>query len=204
MDCGKGKPACFYPAKNTGITVYGIVLFGRDLYHQRMFLFSQSGLPFPAGLFYFWGMIMRWCFLLFLLPFSPESSAQVKALEYQDVQDFRIHKADLQQVTIILNLRFYNPNHYSVDLKDGDIDVYFNDRLSGKAILDERTKVPARDTFLLPVTIVAPIDKIVTNALELLVNNEVLVRLEGTVKAGKRGIFIKIPVRYEGKQRIEL
>ena len=132
--------------------------------------------------------------------------ARPKALVYQDVRSFRVHKADLQQVTIVLELQFYNPNNYGLSLKNGDLDAYFNEKYLGKATLEERTAIPARDTFLLPVTVTTDPGNLLANALELLTaqGKEVLVRLQGTVYAGKGGVFIGVPVRYEGGQRIHL
>lgn len=154
---------------------------------------------------YFWGMgYFKNLAGLLLLLFALESCSQPKALVYQDIQNFRVQKADLQQATIVTDLRFYNPNGYSLDLKDGDLKVYFGERYVGNAVLDERTKVPAKGTFLLPVSITAGLQSIFVNALDILTNKEVLVRLEGSIKAGKGRIFVRVPVRYEGRQRIEL
>lgn len=144
-------------------------------------------------------------YLLFCcLLLSLDGCAQPKSLVYQDVAAVRVHKVDLNAATVVADLRFYNPNRYSVNLKDGDIDAYFNDRYLGKAILDERAYVPAKDTFLLPVTITASLESIFANALDMLVNKAVLVRLQGSLKAGKAGIYIRVPVRYEGRQQLDL
>ena len=61
-----------------------------------------------------------------------------------------------------------------------------------------------RGGFLLPLAITADLQSLVSNAFSLLTNNnkEVLVRLQGNVRAGRGGVFIGVPVRYEGKQRI--
>ena len=143
------------------------------------------------------------CGLLFTML---SSCSQPKALVYQDLRNFRVHQVDLQQATIVLDLQFYNPNGYGLSLKNGDLDAYFNDKYLGKATLDERTAIPARDTFLLPVTVTADLRNLITNALDLLTtkNKDVLVRLQGTVRAGKGGIFISVPMHYEGRQRITL
>ena len=147
--------------------------------------------------------LRRLLFLCFTVFISAQSFAQVKSLEYLDVAAIRVQKADLKEVTVIADLRFYNPNRYGLSLKDGDIDAWFNDKYLGKAMLDERTKVPARDTFLMPVAITAGLENIITNALDVFSKKEVLVRLQGAVKAGKAGIYIRVPVRYEGTQQLD-
>lgn len=132
------------------------------------------------------------------------SCAQPKALVYQDVAAFRVHKADLSLVTIVVELRFFNPNKYSLSIKNGNLDATLNGRALGRAIIDERTVIPAQDAFLLPVTMEVPLSTLFQNALDALSNKEADIRLDGTVYAGKGGIFVKVPVHYAGKQRINL
>ena len=145
-------------------------------------------------------------FVVTILALAFAGCSQPKALVYKDLRNFRVQELNLQRATVVLDLLFYNPNKYGLSLKNGDLDAYFNNKYLGKATLDERTVIPARDTFLLPVSVTADLSKILTNALEVLTNSnaEVLVRLQGSVRAGKGGIFIGIPVHYEGKQRIHL
>ena len=149
----------------------------------------------------------RFCLVAFaLLALGFSGCSQPKALVYQDLKNFRVHEVNLQQATIVLDLQFYNPNGYGLSLKNGDLDAFFNNKYLGKATLDERTAIPAKDTFTLPVSVTADLSSIFSNALEVLANNgkDVLVRLQGSIRAGKGGIFIGVPVRYEGKQRIHL
>ena len=63
--------------------------------------------------------------------------------------------------------------------------------------------VPAKDTFLLPVSVAVDLKRIFPNALTFLANQEVNVRLEGSVKVGKGGIYIRVPVNYQGRQQIK-
>lgn len=143
-------------------------------------------------------------FLLALLPVF-NSCAKPKALAYQDMQNFRVHSVNLQQVVFAMDLRFYNPNKMSLDLKNGDIDAFVNDKYFGKALLDEQVKIPANDTFSLPVTFQASLTDLLGNAWSMLGNSssEVLVRMKGSIRAGKAGIFLPVPIFYEGKQKIE-
>ena len=144
--------------------------------------------------------------VLGILALASAGCSQPKALVYQDLRNIRVHAVNLQQATVVVDLQFYNPNNYSLSLKNGDLDAYFNDKYLGKARLDERTTVPARDTFLMPVSVTANLANILTNAVQLLANgnSDVMVRLEGNVRAGKGGIFIGVPVRYSGRQKIRL
>lgn len=135
--------------------------------------------------------------LLFLSCGSPQS------LVYQGIYNFRLQDVSLQQAVVAADLRFYNPNNYRVSLKNGDLDAWLNEQYLGKARLDERVPVPAQDTFMLPVSVAVDLKRIFPNALTFLANQEVNVRLEGSVKVGKSGLFIRVPVNYQGRQQIK-
>lgn len=149
-------------------------------------------------------MTRLFCALSFLLILSACSSP--KPLVYQDLRNFRVHNVSVQQITLVAELKFYNPNGYGLSLKNGNVDAFFNDKYLGKATIDERTAIPARDTFLLPVSVTADLRSLLSNALGILSkqNTDVMVRLQGSVKAGKGGIFVNVPVNYSGKQRLTL
>ncbi len=144
--------------------------------------------------------------LLFSCMLLLQACAKPKALEYRDLKSARIHSATLQTVTVVLELQFYNPNHYGLNLKNGDINAYLNGKYAGKATLDESVSVPAQDTFVMPVTITAGLGSILNNAIGLLGKQEQLipVKLEGTIRAGKGGVFVPVKVNYEGTQRVKL
>ena len=87
-------------------------------------------------------------------------------------------------------------------LKQADMNVYLNGNLLGKMCFNGCYGVPALDTFSLPVTINVDMKNVLPNAFQLLVNSEVNIKLSGNVKAGRHGVFINVPVNYEGKQDI--
>ncbi len=126
-----------------------------------------------------------------------------KQLEYQDVKNFRIRNLTLQNPEIGMDLQFYNPNPYSLTLKDADISIYINDKFIGKAALTQTFEVPQLNTFLMPVALTADLNSIFKNALALVFNQTVDVHLVGSVKAGK-GIFLNIPIDFRGKEKLNV
>jgi len=131
---------------------------------------------------------------------------QPKALVYQDIKGFKVQSLDLQQINVELDLLLYNPNHFSVDLKNGNLDAFINDRSLGKASIDERSTIPGHHSFIIPVTVHTTLSALFANALELLANKNksVYVSLSGNIRAGKRGIFVNVPIHYEGRQKLNL
>jgi len=101
-----------------------------------------------------------------------------------------------------MDVRLYNPNNYRMKLKKADLDVFMSNDHLGKMNVAKKYTVPRMDTFLLPVTLDVDMQKVLPNALQLFLNSEVTVKLTGSVKAGRHGVFVRVPVNYEGKQDI--
>ena len=127
---------------------------------------------------------------------------QPKQLVYQNVQNFKLKQAGLQQTEVSLDIRLFNPNNYGMKLKDADVDVFVNGNRLGKMQVNEFFAVPGLDTFSMPVMLNVDLKNAVPNALQLLLNPEVNIKLAGTVKAGRHGVYVRVPVNYEGKQDI--
>ncbi len=130
------------------------------------------------------------------------SCSNPQDLQYLDVKHIKIKEISMTP-EVELGVQFYNPNKSGMTMKDANIDLYINNEKVGKARLIESYDVPGLDTFILPVTMKTDLKSILPNALALLVNKEVEVQLKGTVKAG-RGVFVPIPIRYKGKQKLDV
>lgn len=130
------------------------------------------------------------------------SCASPKDLVYQDVKNFRVNKISANP-EVGLDVQFFNPNSYGMTLKDANVDFYINHKLVGKATLEKTFNIQGNSTFLLPVNLTADLSSVMNNALALLANDSVLVTLKGNVKAGK-GVFVNVPINYEGKKKLNL
>ena len=128
--------------------------------------------------------------------------ANPRDLEYQDVKNFRLLEVSMKP-KVGMDVQFYNPNKFGMTMKDANIDLYINGLLVGNARLANTYNVPANDTFLLPVNLIADLEKVLPNALAILANNTMDVELKGSVKAG-RGVFVNIPINYKGKQELNI
>ena len=127
-----------------------------------------------------------------------------KEPDYIDFQHLRLAKAGLDQSRITFDLRYYNPNDFRMQLKEAQVDVYFNDKFVGHSVLDTLIEIPKKDTFLIPVSMDVKLKNLLANAAQLLLNPDVNVRLNGNARVGKGGIFVNVPINYEGKQRIDI
>lgn len=99
---------------------------------------------------------------------------------------------------------FFNPNNFPVDLKKVDCDVYVDSNYVGKFLLDTTMHISRVSEFTLPASLDVEMKNILKNSLHLLINNEVLIGARGTTRLGKGGIYVTVPFRYEGKQKLNL
>lgn len=143
-------------------------------------------------------------FLLAICLFGLSFCGKPKQPDYIDFQNLKLNKAGLNQSVINFDLRYFNPNKYKLQLKQASVDVYFNDKFVGHSSLDSLIHIPARDTFMIPVSMQLEMKSLVKNAVQLLMNPDVMVKLTGSAKVGKGGIFLNVPISYEGKQRIDI
>ncbi|MEO9144541.1 MAG: LEA type 2 family protein [Ginsengibacter sp.] len=132
------------------------------------------------------------------------SCSSPKALEYQTYNNFAVERLGFNNSTVSLDLKYYNPNNYGMQLKNTDLDIFINGNLLGHSSSDTLIHIPRRDTFSIPVKFDVNMQNVFKNALNTLMGKEVLVRLSGKVRVGKANVFMSFPVNYEAKERFSL
>ena len=138
-----------------------------------------------------------------LVLLSSCQSGSIKDPEYRDIRDVRLIKAGVLQSTAGIDLVYYNPNNFGVQLKDVHGDVYINDSYLGRFELEEKVQVGKRSEFIVPAIIKLDMIGAVKNHRDLWKKKEALVRIEGTAKVQKAGMSVYVPIKYEGMQNIE-
>ncbi len=145
--------------------------------------------------------------LLWALPFFfviMSSCGKPEIPEYVAFENFNMEKMDWNESVVSADLKYYNPNKYSLKLSKADINIYLENQYVGNTILDTLINIPKLDTFYVPVKIKVDSKSILNNALNILFNHEITFRLQGTARFGRSGVFMSMPVFYEGKQKISL
>jgi LEA14-like dessication related protein len=131
------------------------------------------------------------------------SCRQPKNLVYQQVQHVKMNGLGLDNSGITMDVKLYNPNRYGIRVKNADVDIYVNQSYVGKMlIINGNYLIPRTDTFLLPVKVDVDIKNVLPNALRLLFDKTVLVKVTGKIKAGKHGLYVSVPINYEGRHEI--
>jgi LEA14-like dessication related protein len=142
--------------------------------------------------------------LFFILSGIIFSCKKPQSFDYKGMKNFKIDKLGFDYSTISMDLIYFNPNNFGVDLKQVDCDVYLDNRFAGKYLLDTSLHINKNAEFSLPSKLDVDMQKLFKNSLSLLINKEVLVTLKGTTKIGKAGVYINFPFKYEGKFQVPL
>ena len=132
------------------------------------------------------------------------SCSTPKELEYRDFRNLTIDKLGFSSTTIKMDLVYYNPNNFGLQLKATDLDIFLDDNYLGHTIQEEFVSIPSREEFIVPVKIDVDMKNLLKNSLVTLINNEVSIKVTGTIKVGKGNIFKNFPVNYEGRQKFTM
>ncbi len=127
----------------------------------------------------------------------------VQEPEYRDIRDIRLIKVDLLQTTAGVDVVYYNPNDFGLQLANAKGDVYIDNAYFGRFDLDDKVQVKKRSEFILPV--VFKLDNIgaIKNQRDIYKKKEAMVKIQGTALVKKAGFSREIPIKYEGMQNIE-
>ena len=142
--------------------------------------------------------------ILLLSIFFLTSCRAPKDLVYKDFKNLKIDQLGFASSQVKLDLIYYNPNNFGLQLKRTDLDIYVDDNFLGHTSQDYQVSIPKRGDFTLPVQIDVDMKNVFKNALSSFLNKEVMIKITGTVKLGKLNVYKSFPVNYEGKQKFTI
>ena len=142
--------------------------------------------------------------LFFIVIIFMSSCREPKELEYRDFKNLSSEKLGFASSTIKVDLIYYNPNNFGLQLKRTDLDVYIDGNYLGHTAQEYQINILRKAEFTLPITIEVDMKNAYKNLLPSLFGQEVTVKITGKVKLGKANIFKSFPVLYEGKQKFAL
>jgi LEA14-like dessication related protein len=141
--------------------------------------------------------------LLFVTVVLSFSCSQPKAPDYKDIKNFKVNNLGFNKSNVSMDLVYYNPNNYGIDLKKVDCDVYVDNNFLGKFMLDTLMHIPRNVEFTVPARMDVDMRNVFKNTLNVLFSWEVLIGAIGSTRIGKGGIYVTIPFNYEGRHKVE-
>ena len=131
------------------------------------------------------------------------SCAKPQDLEFIDIQNIRMVNLGLSESEVGVDVRFYNPNNQRVNLKDAAAKLYVNSTFLGDTHMDTLVPVPRRDTFSVPLVLTVKSMAAVSKLMQAMSDSTVNIKVEGTVKMGKAGVFRSFPINYNKVQNVQ-
>ena len=142
--------------------------------------------------------------IFFLLTNLLISCSVPKELEYRDFKNLTIEKMGFSFSAIKMDLIYYNPNNFGLELNRMDLDIFINNNYLGKTSQDYQISIPRREEFSIPIKIDVDMKNLLKNGFTTFLNNEVIIKVTGTIRIGKLSVFKSFVVNYEGKQQFTL
>lgn len=141
------------------------------------------------------------CFITLLLAVSCKKP---QGFDYRDIKNFKVGTLGFDKSAISMDLVYFNPNNFGVDLKHVDCDIYLDNNYVGKFLLDTVMHIARNSEFSLPARMEVDMRNILKNSMNVLFSKEVLVGAKGTTRVGKGGIFVNVPFNYEARHKLDL
>lgn len=142
-----------------------------------------------------WGM---WAAMALICWLTGCSQPQVP--EYYGFQNLQMSQAAGGQAVLSTTVKMYNPNSYSLQLKRAEVDVAVNGKHAGHSLLDTTILIPGKDTFYVPIALQIDLNSLFSNALQMLIDKQATISLDGRVKIQRGMLTFNRPFHYDGKQ----
>lgn len=131
------------------------------------------------------------------------SCGKIQSLVYKKVDGVDLGQLFSNSI-IKLNLLCYNPNRWGVTLKKADCKIFVDSVYIGQFVFDSSIHISALKDFMLPISIKVDGQQILEQGLQALGKEHIWLKLVGNSTLKKAGVRFKVPIYYEGKQKIQI
>jgi LEA14-like dessication related protein len=128
------------------------------------------------------------------------SCRQIKHPELRGIENVRLDRFTLGQSTVEFQVRYFNPNSFNARMKEAEGDAWVDSVYLGHFKVDTLVMVPANSEFLIPVKLAVDMKYLMQNSMITMMKKEVLIRVDGKARAGRKGFYKNIRIKYEGMQ----
>ena len=132
------------------------------------------------------------------------SCHEPKSLEFKEFKNLSVDKLSFAGAALKVDLIYFNPNNFGLQLNRTDLDVYIDSTFLGHSSQDIQINIPKRDIFTIPLKLDLDIKNLLKNGITSMLNKSVSVRVLGSVKVGKAGIYKSFPVDYTSIQNFSM
>lgn len=124
--------------------------------------------------------------------------------EYRGINNVKLENVSMSRSTVLLNMLYYNPNNFGVNLKHVECDVFVDSNFIGKYALDTMMHIDRKAEFTIPTKMDIDMQNILKGGIFALLGQKVQITVKGRTRVGKGGIFITVPFDFTGRYDIPL
>ncbi len=126
--------------------------------------------------------------------------------EFINIKDLKVHEFTDEQITLTGVAILFNPNRYSITVKEIDISVQVNNHAIGKVKQIGEVKVPSNSEFEVPLNVTFAPQDVYDNLLSGLINyimkGKFAVHYTGYIRIKVSGLVFKVAVDHKGNVKI--
>lgn len=142
---------------------------------------------------------------IFLLLLAFQTSCQEpKSLEFREFKNLTLDKLSFAGAALKVDLVYFNPNNFGLQLNRTDLDIYIDSTFLGHSAQDIQVSIPRKGNFTIPLSLDLDVKNLLKNGVTSFLNKNVSVRVLGSVKVGKAGIYKSFPVDYTSIQNFSI
>jgi LEA14-like dessication related protein len=105
---------------------------------------------------------------------------------------------------IQLDVAFYNPNPFPMKIKEANMKVSIDKQPFGEITQDSARLMPAKDTFLMPVSLKVNMVDLLQKVLATSGHDSITLEATGNCKVGRKGIFMNLPLHYRSREILKM
>lgn len=132
------------------------------------------------------------------------SCQKPKDLVFKEFKNLKVDKLSFSGAALNVDLVYYNPNNFGLQLSRTDLDIFVDSTFLGHSTQNIQVAVPRRDNFTIPLKVDLDVKNLLKNGVTSLFNKDVKVRVLGSVKLGKAGVYKTFPVDYTSVQNFSM
>jgi len=81
------------------------------------------------------------------------SCSSPKDLEFKEYNNLKLDKVGFSTSTLKMNLQYYNPNNFGMDLKRTELDIYIDSTFLGHTSQELQVFIPKKEVFTIPIKV---------------------------------------------------
>ena len=143
-------------------------------------------------------------YLLLLIFIVLNACNKPESFEYREVKNLKLNHLGFNKTTVSMDIVYYNPNSFSVNLKKVDCQVFLNQKYWGNYLLDTSIHISGKSVFTVPASVSFDVLDVMKKGFNILINKEALIGVKGKTRVGRSGIYFNVPIQYESKFKLPI